>query len=164
MSVDITRRTLLAAGATGAGAVVLAACGGSSGSDGSASTDAAAATTSAAGSSAVAAASSAAGSSATTADGLVALSTVPVGGAVSVSLPGDNPGIVARPTSATAVCFSAICTHQGCTVKPAGKTLNCPCHGSTYDALTGKVLSGPAPSPLPSVAVTVDKGQVVTAD
>jgi Rieske Fe-S protein len=59
------------------------------------------------------------------------------------------------------VAFSAICTHMGCTVAPAGSELHCPCHGSRYNALTGAVLQGPAPRALPSVPVHVAGGKVV---
>jgi Rieske Fe-S protein len=59
------------------------------------------------------------------------------------------------------VAFSAICTHQGCKVAPAGTTLNCPCHGSKYDAMTGKVLNGPAKADLAPVAVKVSGQDVV---
>ncbi|HEU5006153.1 MAG TPA: Rieske 2Fe-2S domain-containing protein, partial [Jatrophihabitantaceae bacterium] len=67
-----------------------------------------------------------------------------------------------RPSNTTAACFSAICTHMGCTVKPAGKQLHCPCHGSVYDAVTGKVIHGPAPRALSPVPVEVVDGEVVT--
>jgi Rieske Fe-S protein len=50
---------------------------------------------------------------------------------------------------------------MGCPVKVAGTELNCPCHGSKYNALTGAVLHGPAPKSLPSVAVAVQGGNVV---
>ena len=76
---------------------------------------------------------------------------------------GGKAVVVAQPTAGTAVAFSAICTHKGCTVAPAGAKLNCPCHGSVYDALTGKVLSGPAPRALTSVPVTVKDGAVVAS-
>lgn len=91
---------------------------------------------------------------------LAALDDVPVGGAISVELPGGEPVIVARPTEDTVVAFSAICTHQGCTVKPEATEIRCPCHGSTYD-LAGENTGGPAPSPLPPVDVTVADGLVV---
>ena len=46
---------------------------------------------------------------------------------------------------------------------PAGKQLQCPCHGSVYDATTGAVLSGPAPRALDKIAVSVEGGEVVPA-
>ena len=93
---------------------------------------------------------------------LVALADVPVGEAKAVKS-GDQEIIVARPTDATAVAFSAVCTHQGCAVKAEGKDLTCPCHGSVFDALTGQVRQGPAETPLPAVAVKVENGQVLSA-
>ena len=92
---------------------------------------------------------------------LAQLSAIPVGGAVSAQAPDGSPLIIARPTSNTVAAFSAICTHQGCTVVPAGKELDCPCHGSVYNATTGAVINGPAPSPLPTVRVTLTGDNVV---
>src|SRR4051794_17030824 len=135
---DISRRSALLVGAASAGALALAACS-SGGSDTPGTTPSAAADSD-----------------------LVALDSITVGEAVSAKLPDGSRVIVSRPTDATAACFSAICTHAGCTVKPAGKQLHCPCHGSVYNAVTGAVISGPAPSPLPPVAVHVAGGQVVT--
>lgn len=83
------------------------------------------------------------------------LSDVPVGGSASARGPAGQQLLLARPTAATVVGFSAICTHQGCTVEPSGKELGCPCHDAVYDAFTGQVLSGPAPTPLPPFAVRV---------
>src|SRR5206468_12108263 len=100
--------------------------------------------------------------SATATDALATLSDITVGKCIAVELPNGKPAIVARPTADTARCFSAICTHQGCTVAPAGAQLNCPCHGSQYNALTGQVLRGPAPKPLPEIPVKVENGKVVT--
>jgi thiosulfate dehydrogenase (quinone) large subunit len=53
------------------------------------------------------------------------------------------------------VAFSAICTHAGCTVgfDQSATEFVCPCHGSIYNALTGAVIKGPAPLPLPSIGV-----------
>jgi len=42
---------------------------------------------------------------------------------------------------------------MGCTVGAAGKQLDCPCHGSVFDAQTGAVVNGPAQSPLQSYQV-----------
>jgi len=92
---------------------------------------------------------------------LAKLADVPVGGAVSAKAADGSPIIIAQPTQGTAVAFSAKCTHKGCTVAPSGDKLNCPCHGSVFEALTGKNIGGPAPSPLVPVTVTVKGGDVV---
>jgi cytochrome b6-f complex iron-sulfur subunit len=93
---------------------------------------------------------------------LAALDKIPVGQAVAATLHDGQPVVVARPSPQRAACFSAICTHMGCTVQPAGGQLRCPCHGSVYSAVTGQVVSGPAPRPLPRIPVTVHNGEVVT--
>ncbi len=145
------RRSVLSGGAlVVGGAALLAGCGGSS--SGAAASTAAATTP---------AETSAAPSSEDSAP-LAQLADIPVGSAVAATM-GGKAVVVAQPTAGTAVAFSAICTHKGCTVAPAGAKLNCPCHGSVYDALTGKVLSGPAPRALTSVPVTVKDGAVVAS-
>lgn len=52
--------------------------------------------------------------------------------------------------------LSLACTHMGCTVRwDAGKQLYlCPCHEGRFDA-DGQVVSGPPPSSLPSIPVSV---------
>jgi Rieske Fe-S protein len=41
--------------------------------------------------------------------------------------------------------FSTICTHAGCRIgKNVGNRLQCGCHGSQFEAETGKPLRGPA--------------------
>ncbi len=59
---------------------------------------------------------------------------------------------------------STVCTHLGCIVKRDGAGFACPCHGSTF-ALDGTVTKGPAPKPLPwlAVAKAPDGGLVVDA-
>ena len=89
------------------------------------------------------------------------LSAIPVGGSISATLNG-KPILVSQPVAGTVVAFSAICTHQGCVVLPAKTEFDCPCHGSRFDAATGKVLGGPAQSPLPEITVTLD-GDTVRA-
>jgi cytochrome b6-f complex iron-sulfur subunit len=141
----LSRRTALTlAGSTTA--LGLAACGGSGGA-GSTSDDGASP-----------------GSGAGTGGPLAVLADVPVGGAVSATSADGKPVIIAQPTEGTVVGFSAICTHMGCTVAPAGKELDCPCHGSVYDAATGKNLSGPAPRPLAPFPVHLDGDQVLPGD
>ncbi len=51
---------------------------------------------------------------------------------------------------------SAICTHLGCTVNLAPKGFHCPCHGSVFN-LEGAVVSGPAPSSLPWLLVSLSR-------
>jgi Rieske Fe-S protein len=158
----VSRRSVLATGGmTALGAtVILAGCGGSS-SNGNAAGVATTPATSSADT------SPATGSTATTApaasgEAVAKLSDVPVGGSVAAKLDGA-PILLAQPSDGTVVGFSAICTHQGCTVNPAGKTLDCPCHGSQYDAFTGAVLQGPAPSPLAKLTVTVSGTSVLAS-
>ncbi|MDT8914017.1 Rieske (2Fe-2S) protein [Amycolatopsis sp. PS_44_ISF1] len=95
---------------------------------------------------------------------VIALADVPVGQAKSAKTPDGQDVIVAQPAAGTVACFSAVCTHQGCTVNaPEDGELNCPCHGSVFDALTGAVKKGPANAPLPKITVKVENGQVTTA-
>jgi len=94
---------------------------------------------------------------------VVKLTAVSVGAVIQTTLPDGAPVIVARPDAQQVVCFSAICTHLGCVVAPSGTKLICPCHGSQFDALTGKVLNGPATRPLPKIGVAVRNGEVVTS-
>jgi Rieske Fe-S protein len=69
--------------------------------------------------------------------------------------------VLTRETGDEVHGFSAICTHQGCLVSAvADGKITCPCHGSTFDANTGAVLGGPAPSPLATVPVKVVNGTV----
>jgi cytochrome b6-f complex iron-sulfur subunit len=135
-----TRRMVLV-GAGVAGIAALAACGGSKSS----------------GAAAAPAPSGAAGGAA-----LAQLSDIPVGTAISAKANG-KPVILTQPTAGTVKAFSAICTHMGCTVAPSsdGKELDCPCHGSKYNATTGAVIHGPAPKALAPVAVKVVGGAVV---
>ena len=72
--------------------------------------------------------------------------------------------VLVRETDGSIRGFSATCTHQGCTVASVQNgVISCPCHGSQFSAKTGAVVGGPAPSPLPPVAVTVRAGAVYTA-
>ncbi len=58
--------------------------------------------------------------------------------------------------------YSAVCTHQACTVAYKDGKLACPCHGSVFDPANGaEVLNGPATSPLPEIPVRVEGGEVV---
>jgi len=90
---------------------------------------------------------------------LAAVADVPVGGGLVLAAQGI---VLTQPAAGTIKGFSATCTHQGCTVaEVTGGTINCPCHGSKFAVADGSVTAGPAPSPLPEKAVTVQGGSVV---
>lgn len=145
---DLSRRGVLA-GAAALGTWTVAGCGGSDTSDSAATTGTSARSASPSGSAAAAP--------------LAKLADIAVGSAVSVKGASGQPVIVARPTSTTAVAFSASCTHKGCPVKLEGTELACPCHGSRFAAATGKVLNGPAEEPLRAIPVKVAGGDVLPA-
>lgn len=64
--------------------------------------------------------------------------------------------IVVKSAGAVKV-FSNRCTHAGCRInREVDGQLVCPCHGSRFDAATGKVLQGPAIAPLPALQYTSD--------
>jgi Rieske Fe-S protein len=154
---SIDRRHILAAGAVAAaGITTLAGCGSGNESAGSAPTPTEPSTS-------AATPESTTGAGGGGATPIVALADVPVGGAVSAKAADGKPLIVAQPSAGEAVAFSAICTHQGCTVAPRDDEIACPCHGSVYESATGKNVGGPAPRPLAKVEVTVVDGQVVPA-
>lgn len=91
---------------------------------------------------------------------IVAVADVPVGGAVSATIDGQDV-LVTQPVEGEIHAFSAICTHQGCTVAPGDGDLACPCHASHYALEDAAVLSGPAPEPLEEIQVAVEGGNVV---
>ena len=92
----------------------------------------------------------------------VAASSVPVGGSVVVQTGSQSDPAVAlaQPSSGKFVAHTAVCTHQGCIVAAAGAELHCPCHGSRFDAFTGKAIHGPARLPLDKIDVTVNGSSV----
>ena len=148
------RRTVVIAAVLGtAGLGALAACGSDAGSATSTSATSGGSSPAATGE-ATPSAGGAAGPS------LVTLDQVPVGGSVVVTGPSGKV-VVAQPTAGQVVAFNAICTHQACTVAATGKQLQCPCHGSVFDAFTGQVVKGPAQAPLGKVAVSVSGQDVV---
>ena len=61
---------------------------------------------------------------------------------------------IVRRDSSGFVAYSAVCTHLGCLVKWDGarKEFLCPCHAAVFDS-NGRVVSGPAPAPLPAYKV-----------
>jgi Rieske Fe-S protein len=72
-----------------------------------------------------------------------------------------NPAVLVHLQSGDFVAYSAVCTHQQCTVAYKNGQLACPCHGSVFDpANNGQVVSPPANRPLPEIPVAVRGGNV----
>src|SRR5215213_6152506 len=75
-----------------------------------------------------------------------------------------NPAFLVHLDNGKFVAYSAICTHQGCTVAYKDGNLACPCHGSVFDPANGaSVVAGPAQRPLPEIPVKVRGDGVVKA-
>ncbi|WP_405494191.1 Rieske (2Fe-2S) protein [Streptomyces sp. NBC_00096] len=90
---------------------------------------------------------------------LGAATEVPVGGA---KLFREKKILVSCAEAGQYKAFSAQCTHAGCVLdKIVEGEGNCPCHGSRFDVTTGKVLRGPAASPLPEIPVKAEGGKLV---
>ncbi|MFI6409650.1 Rieske (2Fe-2S) protein [Streptomyces sp. NPDC050548] len=83
---------------------------------------------------------------------------IPVGGGKILKA---QKVVVTQPKKDEFKAFSAICTHQGCTVSAvANGTINCPCHGSKFNIADGSVAGGPAPKPLPAEQITVEGNSI----
>ncbi len=92
---------------------------------------------------------------------LAKTSDVPVGGGKIMT---DKKIVVTQPTSGAFHAFTAVCTHAGCTISSvSGGTINCPCHGSRFNASNGSVVQGPAASPLAAVNIKVQGTSIVQA-
>jgi Rieske Fe-S protein len=77
-----------------------------------------------------------------------------------------QPEVLVRLRGGKFVAYSAVCTHQQCAVayQKGSSKLVCPCHGSVFDpAKEARVLSGPAPRPLPEVEIEVRDGKIYRA-
>jgi Rieske Fe-S protein len=143
---ETTRRTVVF-GASGAGlAVVLSACSGySTGGD-----TAAAPTAESPRPAGEATDNSAAGGSA---DAIAKTADIPEGGGKVFE---SEKLVVTQPQAGTFKAFTAVCTHQGCTVASVSNgTINCPCHGSKFSIADGSVANGPAKQPLAEKQIKV---------
>ena len=92
---------------------------------------------------------------------LAKTSEIPVGGGTVFK---EQKVVVVQPKSGEFKAFSAICTHQGCSVASvANGTIDCPCHGSKFKIEDGSVTAGPAKKPLPEQQIKVDGDQITLA-
>jgi Rieske Fe-S protein len=82
-----------------------------------------------------------------------------VGSPVYFEYPSGYPNLLLKKSDGTLVALSMLCTHAccECTYESSSNLIYCPCHGSIFDT-TGKVLRGPAGTPLPSIQLAVDAG------
>ncbi|MGW3459720.1 Rieske (2Fe-2S) protein [Streptomyces olivaceoviridis] len=146
MTQPATRRTVLA---TGAGAIALG-CVGCGTENGGEATSASSASSAASAS----ASSPAAQEAATDGKALAKTSDIPEGGGKVFK---KEKVVVTQPKKGDFKAFSAICTHQGCTVNAvADGTIDCPCHGSRFRIDDGSVAHGPATKPLPKRSIKVE--------
>ena len=85
---------------------------------------------------------------------LAKTSDIPEGGGTVFP---EQKVVVTQPALGEFKAFSAVCTHQGCTVnKVADGTIDCPCHGSKFHIADGSVAHGPAARPLPAAQIKVE--------
>jgi Rieske Fe-S protein len=78
-----------------------------------------------------------------------------------LDIPGQPaPIFLARGDDGAFTAVSLHCTHRGCVVKPAGDSLECPCHGSQY-TFQGGLIKGPAPRDLARFEVKERAGSII---
>ena len=141
----------------GAAAASLAACGGGVGSGSSSSGSGGSGGKEKAGSSAGGEAKGDGGAA------IAQASEVAPGSALTFK-EGGQDAVLVHLENGDFVAYSAVCTHQACTVAYQEGQLACPCHGSVFDPANGaEVVTGPAQSPLPEIPIEVKGGQVLRA-
>jgi Rieske Fe-S protein len=84
---------------------------------------------------------------------------VPVGGG---KVNAADKVVVTQPSQGAFKAFTAVCTHQGCTVGGVSNgVIKCPCHGSEFRIADGSVQKGPATKPLKEYPVRAEGGGIV---
>ena len=91
---------------------------------------------------------------------LATTAEVPVGGGLILQ---EQKVVITQPTEGDFKAFSAVCTHQGCTVAEVTETIDCSCHKSMFSIEDGSVQGGPAPAPLAEVAIEVQGDKILAA-
>lgn len=73
-----------------------------------------------------------------------------------------KPALALLDTNGKPILISSVCTHLGCTVQNKlnkGRLL-CPCHITYFDLASGRVLEGPAKTPLPMIPFVVENEKI----
>jgi nitrite reductase/ring-hydroxylating ferredoxin subunit len=85
---------------------------------------------------------------------------LPVGTSLKVPF-GRYPAIVIH-TQEGFRAYSAVCTHFACIVDWDSDEIMivCPCHDGYFEPVNGEVISGPPPTPLTKINVTVENGEI----
>ena len=92
---------------------------------------------------------------------LASTSDIPVGGGQIIK---DRQIVVTQPAEGDFKAFTAVCTHQQCTVTSVQDgIIQCPCHGSQFSVEDGSVQGGPAPAPLEEIPITVEGSTITLA-
>lgn len=93
---------------------------------------------------------------------IVKVADFPVGATMPFTANDGTPAILFR-SKAGVFAYSAVCTHQGCTVAydALSHAMNCACHGAKFAAASGAVLAGPAQLPLPKLGVQISGPNII---
>ncbi len=92
---------------------------------------------------------------------LASASEIPVGGGKVFA---NHKVVITQPVAGEFKAFSAVCTHAQCLCDQVSMgTIDCPCHNAQFSIKDGRVVSGPAPSPLPAMNITVRTGSISLA-
>ncbi len=80
----------------------------------------------------------------------------------SLTIPfGRYPALVIN-TDQGLRAYSAVCTHFACICKwdVADQVIHCPCHEGFFEPYDGGVISGPPPTPLEKIPLTITDGEI----
>jgi cytochrome b6-f complex iron-sulfur subunit len=93
----------------------------------------------------------------------IPLADLPPAGSAMMFRFGVKPAMLIHHADGSKACFSAVCTHLGCTVQfqPEEGRIYCACHGGVYDMHTGANVAGPPPKPLTAFNVETQDEQIV---